>query len=42
MTIVIGTLLIIAVLLPRLLDTYKNNRKLRRQQAEAALQETKA
>ncbi|MDD3822606.1 MAG: ABC transporter permease [Sphaerochaetaceae bacterium] len=42
MTIVIGTLLIIAVLLPRLLDTYKNNRKLRRQQAEAALQATKA
>lgn len=42
MTIVIGTLLIIAVLLPRLLDSYKNTRKLRRQQAEAALQNVKA
>ena len=29
MTIVIGTLLICAVLLPRLLDLYKANRKLR-------------
>jgi rhamnose transport system permease protein len=35
MTIVIGSLLIIAVLLPRLLDLYKGNRKLRRQQGEA-------
>lgn len=42
MTIVIGTLLIIAVLLPRLLDSYKNKRKLRRQQAEAVLQQAKA
>lgn len=42
MTIVIGTLLIIAVLLPRLLDSYKNNRKLRKQQAEAALQVSNA
>jgi rhamnose transport system permease protein len=32
MTIVIGLLLIIAVLLPRLLDMYKANRKLRLQQ----------
>ncbi len=32
MTIVIGSLLIIAVLLPRLLDLYKANRKLRLQQ----------
>jgi rhamnose transport system permease protein len=32
MTIVIGTLLIFAVLLPRLLDIYKANRKLRLQQ----------
>ncbi|HOR79853.1 MAG TPA: ABC transporter permease [Sphaerochaeta sp.] len=31
MTIVIGSLLIIAVLLPRLLDLYKANRKLRKQ-----------
>ena len=31
MTIVIGSLLIVAVLLPRLLDLYKANRKLRRQ-----------
>ena len=31
MTIVIGTLLIVAVLLPRLLDIYKANRKLRQQ-----------
>lgn len=37
MTIVIGMLLIVAVLLPRLLETYRNDRKLRRQQAEAAL-----
>ncbi|MEA5031877.1 MAG: ABC transporter permease [Sphaerochaeta sp.] len=42
MTIVIGTLLIIAVLLPRLLDGYKNTRKMRRQQVEAALQSAKA
>jgi len=42
MTIVIGTLLIIAVLLPRLLDTYKNNRKLKKQQLEAALNSAKA
>lgn len=34
MTIVIGSLLITAVLLPRLLDLYKANRKLRLQQAE--------
>ncbi|MDD4573847.1 MAG: ABC transporter permease, partial [Sphaerochaeta sp.] len=32
MTIVIGSLLIIAVLLPRLLDIYKANRKLKIQQ----------
>jgi rhamnose transport system permease protein len=32
MTIVIGLLLITAVLLPRLLDMYKANRKLRLQQ----------
>jgi len=35
-------LLIIAVLLPRLLDTYKNNRKLKKQQLEAALNSAKA
>ncbi|MGE4453361.1 MAG: ABC transporter permease [Sphaerochaeta sp.] len=34
MTIVIGSLLIIAVLLPRLLDLYKANRKLRLQQMQ--------
>ena len=38
MTIVIGTLLIVAVLLPRLLDGYKARRKLLFQQAQASFQ----
>ena len=39
MTIVIGTLLIIAVLLPRLLDVYKMNRKLHMQQHAVAAED---
>lgn len=35
MTIVIGSLLIVAVLLPRLLDLYKANRKLRQQHGQS-------
>ncbi len=41
MTIVIGTLLIFAVLLPRILDGYKNRRKMQKQQVQA-LFETQA
>ncbi|MGP1419069.1 MAG: ABC transporter permease [Sphaerochaetaceae bacterium] len=38
-TIAVGLLLIVAVLLPRLLDMYKANRKLAKQQAQARLAE---
>lgn len=38
-TIAVGSLLIFAVLLPRLLDMYKANRKLAKQQAQAQLAE---
>lgn len=38
-TIAVGLLLIVAVLLPRLLDMYKANRKLARQQAQARMTE---
>lgn len=38
-TIAVGLLLIVAVLLPRMLDVFKANRKLRRQQAQLALAE---
>ncbi|MDY4889779.1 MAG: ABC transporter permease [Sphaerochaetaceae bacterium] len=39
-TIAVGALLIIAVLLPRMLDMFKANRKLARQQAQAKLEES--
>ncbi|MDD2231376.1 MAG: ABC transporter permease [Sphaerochaetaceae bacterium] len=41
-TIAVGALLIIAVLLPRLLDMFKANRKLAKQQAQARLEEAGA
>jgi rhamnose transport system permease protein len=35
MTIIIGSLLIIAVLLPRLLDLYKSNKRMVKQQSNS-------